>query len=261
MCSSCVPTTPCENPICLRPLVQCASIYRFSDEHNFEKPNDEGCLRLMNSCAEYVMTEFRDIIIAYGDSDEYSFVFRRNTTQFSRRASKLMTNIVSQFASCFVFNWSKFFRGKELKYPPAFDCRVVLYPTNQNLRDYLSWRQADCHINNLYNTCFWMLVQRDNCTTKEAEERLRGTFSSDKNELLFSKFDINYNDIPPLFRKGSVLFWQKVEEKIVKQCRSKESDVVETREITRQRNIVITQHVDIIGDEFWKLHPEILGDS
>ena len=25
-----------------------------------------------------------------------------------------------------------------------FDGRVVLYPTEKNLRDYLSWRQADC---------------------------------------------------------------------------------------------------------------------
>lgn len=28
----------------------------------------------------------------------------------------------------------------------------------QHVRDYISWRQADCHINNLYNTCFWALV-------------------------------------------------------------------------------------------------------
>ena len=27
-----------------------------------------------------------------------------------------------------------------------FDGRVVLYPTEKNLRDYLSWRQADCKL-------------------------------------------------------------------------------------------------------------------
>ena len=31
-----------------------------------------------------------------------------------------------------------------MQYPPTFDARVVLYPSEQNLRDYLSWRQADC---------------------------------------------------------------------------------------------------------------------
>ena len=56
-----------------------------------------------------------------------------------------MTNVVSMFSSSFVFHWAKHFPGEvPLQYPPAFDGRVVLYPTDQNLRDYLSWRQADC---------------------------------------------------------------------------------------------------------------------
>lgn len=32
----------------------------------------------------------------------------------------------------------------QLQYPPTFDCRLVCYPSEKNLRDYLSWRQADC---------------------------------------------------------------------------------------------------------------------
>ena len=57
-----------------------------------------------------------------------------------------MTNVVSKFSASYVFYWNKYFRGDEhrLQYPPAFDGRVVLYPNNKNLRDYLSWRQADC---------------------------------------------------------------------------------------------------------------------
>ncbi|XP_006813680.1 putative tRNA(His) guanylyltransferase [Saccoglossus kowalevskii] len=237
------------------------NFHKFSDSHEFSKPNDEAALNLMNCCAVYVMNEFQDITVAYGESDEYSFVFRKGTTQFSRRASKLMTNVVSLFAASYVFNWSKFFPNKQLMYPPAFDCRVVVYPSDENLRDYLSWRQADCHINNLYNTCFWKLVLQGGYSTKEAEQKLKGTYSSDKNELLFSQFDINYNELPQLFRKGTVLFWQKVEEKLMKHFKSKDSERLETKEVTRVRNVVVTQHIDIIGDEFWKLHPEILGKA
>lgn len=47
------------------------STFRFSDEHGFEKPNDLRALQLMNKCAETVMKEFTDIVIAYGQSDEY----------------------------------------------------------------------------------------------------------------------------------------------------------------------------------------------
>ena len=74
---------------------------------------------------------------------------------------------------------------------PSFDGRVVLYPSSSNLRDYMSWRQVDCksiaaarktqtmlkyfvgHINNLYNTTFWALVQKGGMDVRQAEEMLK----------------------------------------------------------------------------------------
>lgn len=76
-------------------------------------------------------------------------------------------------------------------YPPSFDGRIVLYPTEKVVRDYFSWRQVDseysflancvglenvrrvAHINNLYNTAFWALVQEGKQTTAQAHETLR----------------------------------------------------------------------------------------
>uniref|UniRef100_M1BVS0 Thg1 C-terminal domain-containing protein n=1 Tax=Solanum tuberosum TaxID=4113 RepID=M1BVS0_SOLTU len=40
--------------------------------------------------------------------------------------------------------------------------------------DYLAWRQVDCHINNQYNTCFWLLVKSGKSRT-EAQSSLKGT--------------------------------------------------------------------------------------
>ena len=79
-----------------------------------------------------------------------------------------------------------------MKYPPSFDGRIVLYPTEKVVRDYFSWRQADseylslelilgelericriAHINNLYNTAFWALVQEGKQTATQAHEALR----------------------------------------------------------------------------------------
>lgn len=70
----------------------------------------------------------------------------------------------------------------------------------------MSWRQADCHINNLYNTTFWQLIQLGGLSNKEAEEALKGTLSADKNEILFSRFGINYNRELEIYKKGSVIF-------------------------------------------------------
>jgi tRNA(His) 5'-end guanylyltransferase len=62
------------------------------------------------------------------------------------------------------------------------------------------------HINNLYNTSFWALVQQGGMEHRAAEQELSGTFSKDKNEILFSRFGINYNNEPDIFKKGSVLY-------------------------------------------------------
>lgn len=133
--------------------------HKFCDVHNFLKPNDERGLNLMNLAAVHVLQEFNEIVLAYGQSDEYSFIFRRDTSVYNRRRDKLISYVGSLFTSAYIFNWRTIFQDTlELKYPPVFDSRAVLYPTDQNLRDYMSWRQADVHINNLYNTSFWNLV-------------------------------------------------------------------------------------------------------
>ena len=48
--------------------------HRLSEEHDFAKPNDERALQLMDHAARDVMNEFKDIVLAFGESDEYRFV-------------------------------------------------------------------------------------------------------------------------------------------------------------------------------------------
>lgn len=176
-------------------------------KYAFEKPNDRRALDLMNTAAKAVVTELPDITIAYGVSDEYSFVFHKACTLFERRASKLVSTVVSTFTANYVYFWSTHFPDTPLSPPlPSFDGRAVCYPSVQNLRDYMSWRQVDCHINNLYNTSFWSLIQVKGLDNKEAEKRLAGTYAADKNEILFSECSINYNNEPEIYKKGSVIF-------------------------------------------------------
>ncbi|NXW43056.1 THG1 guanylyltransferase, partial [Nyctiprogne leucopyga] len=237
------------------------NFHRFAEQHEFKKPNDDRALQLMTKCAQTVMQELEDIAIAYGQSDEYSFVFKKKSRWFKRRASKFMTHVVSQFASSYVFYWKDYFKDQKLLYPPGFDGRIVLYPSNQNIKDYLSWRQADCHINNLYNTVFWMLVQRSGLTPVQAQDRLQGTLAGDKNEILFSEFNINYNNEPLMYRKGTVLIWQKIGEVMTKKTKlPKEAEEKEV-EVTRTRTKVVPLHCDIIGDQFWEDYPEILAED
>ena len=179
---------------------------KFTDAHQYKKPNEIQGIKVMVLAAISVMESFPEIFLAYGQSDEFSFAFKKNAKLYNRRHEKILTNVVSQFTSAFVFNWPKIFvNGPELKYPPCFDGRVVLYPSFQNLKDYFSWRYVDCHINDLYNTTFWALVQEGKMTKDEAHQKLKGTLSNDKNEILFSQFNINYNNQPEVYKKGTLL--------------------------------------------------------
>ncbi|KAK2834325.1 hypothetical protein Q7C36_015026 [Tachysurus vachellii] len=236
------------------------NFHKFAEQHNFMKPNDDRALGLMARSARSVMEDLEDIAIAYGQSDEFSFVFKRSSNWFKRRGSKLMTHVASQFSSSYVFYWKEYFGEQPLLYPPGFDGRVVLYPTNRNLKDYLSWRQADCHINNLYNTAFWTLVQKGGLSTTQAEERLNGSLSADKNEMLFSEFNINYNNESALHRKGTTLIWEKVDEtstKTISLPKEGEKEVT----FTRSRRKVTALNCDIIGDLFWEEHSDILEED
>jgi len=221
---------------------------KFSDAHNFQKPNDDRCLNLMNAAAQAVMAAFPDLVFAYGQSDEYSFVLHKTSNLYSRRSSKLVSVLVSTFTAAFVHGWGDHFHFA-MEYLPAFDARAVVYPTDEILRDYLAWRQADCHINNQYNTCFWSLIL-SGLSKQESQATLKGTLTEHKNELLHSRFGINYSDLPPIYRKGTSLFRQ------TRKVQVKQTE--EGEPVMRERTVIEVSHDDIIKDEFWIKNPHIM---
>lgn len=71
----------------------------------------------MTRSARSVMGDLEDIVIAYGQSDEFSFVFKRTTTLFKRRARysycghvilthapNILANLVSLYFFHFLFS-------------------------------------------------------------------------------------------------------------------------------------------------------------
>ncbi|OMO75087.1 tRNAHis guanylyltransferase Thg1 [Corchorus capsularis] len=221
--------------------------HRFSEIHEFDKPNDKQALDLMNLCAAAVLKEFQDIIFSYGVSDEYSFVLKKDSQLYQRRASEIVSAIVSFFSSMYVMKWKDVFPEKELKYPPYFDGRAVCYPSNEILRDYLAWRQVDCHINNQYNTCFWNLVKSGK-SKSEAQSYLKGTQAREKNELLHKEFGIDYNMLPLMFRQGSSVFRVETEN----------SSIMENdNSVGKAQTKIVTEYCNIIEQTFWEAHPHL----
>ena len=112
----------------------------FCDIHGFLKPNDIRGISLMNKAAKEVMKNFSDIVIAYGDSDEFSFVFRKSAKVFNRREDKILSCVLSLFSTSYVFHWTRYFPESPLKKVPSFDARLVIYPSLTDIQNYLSWR-------------------------------------------------------------------------------------------------------------------------
>ncbi|KAL9013931.1 MAG: hypothetical protein Q9173_001396 [Seirophora scorigena] len=198
-----------------------------------------------------------------------SYLGWAHMTRFSL-ASKILTTVVSTFTSYYIHLWASCFLDKPLSSPiPSFDGRVVQYPSFQNLRDYLNWRQVDCHINNLYNTTFWALVQKEGMLPTEAEETLKGSVAADKNEILFSRFGMNYNDEPEQFRKGSVMYRNYENETTgllntapLKAQQGEPSRTQKEKGKKRRRKAEITlQCTDLIRDEFWNARPWLFSDK
>ncbi|MCJ1297275.1 tRNA-His guanylyltransferase [Hypocenomyce scalaris] len=232
--------------------------HKLSAKYGFEKPNDRRALDLMNAAAIALMKEVPDIVLGYGISDEFS---------------KITTTIAATFTSYYVHLWSSYFPDKALSPPlPSFDGRAVQYPSVQNLRDYLCWRQVDCHINNLYNTTFWALVQQGGIDPMVAEGELKGTMASDKNEILFSRFKINYNNEADMFRKGSTIYRDLDGQHAGKHPSNDEDDSrFQGRELSKSQRVkeqkrrvkanFAVKHLDIISDDFWDDRPWLLSET
>lgn len=77
----------------------------------------------------------------------------------------------------------------------------------------------------------------------QAEETLRGTLSSDKNEILFQEFNMNYNNEPDMFKKGTSLVRK----------------LIVDPESGKNIHVVIPLYCDIISNTFWNENPEIIG--
>ena len=100
-------------------------------------------------------------------------------------------------------------------------------------------------------------------TNREAEERLKGTFANDKNEILFSQFSINYNNEPDQFKKGTTLYRKMVEIPLDSVMSEEEISKMSGRDKGRLkfklRTVVDEFTGDIIQDDFWDSNPHLLN--
>ena len=130
------------------------------------------------------------------------------------------------------------------------------------MSDYLKWRQVDVHVNNLYNTTFWALVRKGEMKEAEAHEKLKGTLSADKNNILFEEFGINYDKEDKIYKRGSLVVRysnkqkKKLEKEFLEEERKRMSDVLASGAFMKiyeeKRDQLFVIHEDVTKEKFWK---------
>lgn len=189
------------------------------------------------------MNEFKEIIFAYGHSDEYIFL-TNNTSRLHRYlATELTSRFNEYFTECYSTQWRIWFPNKPLLAAPNFETIVTPYATMYDLKDRLSAEQKDAHEKNLYNTLLWTLIVDGGRQLNDAELELQNTTKADKNEMLFQQFGTNYNNMPIRHKKGTTLLRSNL--------------VIGNND----RSIIVPCFKDIDSKKFWESHDDIFENN
>lgn len=171
------------------------------DVHEFDAPYDKRFRDYMARTTEHLMHCGFRIVYGYTQSDEISLVFHQDEDGFGRKTRKLNSILAGEASARFSLLLGDI---------AVMDCRICQFPNLQLVIDYLRWRSEDAHRNCLNAHCYWML-RNHGMSGKKAASRLSGLSVAEKNELLFSMSQINFNDLPLWQRRGMGFYWEEYE--------------------------------------------------
>ena len=169
--------------------------------HDFEAPYDERFRDYMVTTIKHLMNCGFRVIFAYSQSDEINLLLHIDESSFSRKLRKYNSIFAGEASAAFSLAFGHL---------GAFDCRISQLPQLEDVINYFQWRQDDAHRNALNGHCYWY-YRKQGKTDTESHKLLMKVSNADKNELLFSKAQINFNELPAWQRRGFGLYWKKVQ--------------------------------------------------
>jgi tRNA(His) 5'-end guanylyltransferase len=164
-----------------------------------EKPHSAELSEAMDHAAQVLCKEMMGCKLAYGQSDEYSFLltdFEKEESEmwFNGNIQKIVSVSSSIFTAAFNDHWEKV---RPMSFKPRlamFDARVFVIPSRNDVFQYFLWRQKDASRNSLT-----MLA-----SCHFSHKQLHGQDRDAKHELLQS-VGVKWTDWPTSFRHGRVV--------------------------------------------------------
>lgn len=195
---------------------------------HMEKPYSRALMDAMDVAAKELCSQAMGCRMAYGQSDEYSFLltdFERHETEpwFGGGVQKIASISASLFTAHFNQAMAPF---------PAlavFDARVFTIPSRAEVENYFIWRQQDAERNslNMLASCYY------------SHKQLHGKNGADRHDMLHAK-GVNWNDCPADFKRGRVVRRQQ-----------------EQREVAWTHKKTGERHSAVVEAEFWAVDSEI----
>lgn len=175
------------------------SFHRVCTQLGSRRPYDEGLRDRMVEAMRAVIEELGGVF-GCTHSDEISIVHRPDWDCFDRRVEKLVS-VAASIAG------GEFARGLPAGSPrAAFDCRIWIGATLDDVQDYFRWRQSDagrCAIN---SWVYWTMRAEGMPAGQATAESDRRNFAW-KNEWLFQR-GINFDALPSWQKRGVGAYWQ-----------------------------------------------------
>lgn len=218
---------------------------KWTHDKGFKKPFDDTFHEIMLDATMGLMelSGFK-ILYGYTESDEISLLIHKDDDTFNRKMRKLNSTLAS-IASVM---------ASQSGGPCFFDCRICVLPDVETVVDYFRWRMEDSSRNCLNGYCYWLLRQ-SGMSKRAATKELEGKGVAFKNELLFSKFGINFTkDITAWHKRGSGVYWKHVIKEAVNQLTSDKVDVI-------RRAICIDDDLPLGDDEYQEFLRKIIEST
>lgn len=154
----------------------------------FTKPYDPVLMERMQTIAKEIMKEAQGCKLAYGQSDEISFLFnsfeeKETQTWFDGNVQKIVSVSASMASSLLSRMYPE-------RLPPTFDARVFVLPEAE-VNNYFVWRQKDAERNALSSVCQVVFPHKE-LQFKRAEQQI----------AMLAGNNVFYKNYPEEFRKG-----------------------------------------------------------
>lgn len=169
---------------------------RFTER--YERPFDKKFYKAMVDGTRYLMINIPNIYKAHFHSDEISLYFDRESDWFNRRVEKI-TSITAGMLS------SKF--SLEVNAEAHFDSRVLVTPTVEDVAEYEKDRRLNAFRGCVNSYSFYLMASLYG--ERKATKLLEGLNSKQRQELLFTNFNINIAKTPRWQRVGEFLEWEE----------------------------------------------------